>query len=114
MSYLKPKILPPPINVRDTDLNRVLNDLIIELRQILNNGVRFEDNHDAKIVNYTSNATPDTEDTLAHTLGKIPTGYIVCGKNKAGIIYDGSTSWTATNIYLKCDTASVTFKLIIF
>lgn len=65
---------------------------------------------------YTSNATPDTEDTLAHTLGATPVGFIVLHQDKAGSVYQGpttGTNWTSNNIYLKCDVASVTFLLFL-
>jgi hypothetical protein len=98
----------------ERDLVLALNDQSVNLDSILNRGIKFTDNVDCRIVDYASNATPDAEDTLAHGLGKVPTGYIVIGKDKAGTVYDGTTAWTATNIYLKCDTASVAAKLIVF
>ena len=65
---------------------------------------------------YTSNAVANTEDTLAHTIGSIPLGYIVVNQDKAGSVYQGpstGTAWTSSNIYLKCSVASVTFLLFI-
>ena len=65
---------------------------------------------------YTSNATPDTEDTLAHTIGSVPLGYIVFTQNKAGSLYGTAslgTAWTSSNIYLKCSVSSVTFLLFL-
>ena len=58
--------------------------------------------------------SPDTEDTTAHTLGKVPTGFFVISQDKAGSLYDSGTAFTATNIFTKCDVASVTFKIIVF
>jgi len=68
----------------------------------------------AKYQVYTSNATPDAEDTIAHGLGRTPVGFIVIDKDKAGDIYDGGTAWTDTNIYLKCAVASVTATVLVF
>ena len=62
---------------------------------------------------FTSNATPDTEDTIGHTIGAIPVGYIVLKQDKAGSLYLGSTTWTSTNIYFKCNVASVTFTIFL-
>ena len=56
----------------------------------------------------TTHATPDTETAYAHTLGAVPIGYIVLNADKAGVIYSGGSAWTATNIYLRSDVASVT------
>lgn len=64
---------------------------------------------------FTSNATPDTEDTVAHGLGATPSGelYIVMSQSKAGSLYKSGTAWDATNAYFKCDVASVAFKIFI-
>lgn len=65
---------------------------------------------------YVSNGAPNTEDTLAHTVGSIPLGYIVVNQDKAGSIYQGpttGTAWTSSNIYVKCSIASVTFLLFL-
>ena len=73
-------------------------------------------NIEGQFQTYTSNATPDTEDTIAHTIGSVPLGYIVMTQNKAGSLYGTAslgTAWTSSNIYLKCSVASVTFLLFI-
>jgi hypothetical protein len=65
---------------------------------------------------FTTSATPDAENTIAHTIGSVPLGYIVVAQNKAGSLYqmdDTGTAWTSTNIYLKCDVASVTFLVFL-
>lgn len=66
------------------------------------------------ILPYTSNATADTQDTVAHNLGYIPNGFIVINSDKAAKVYKGSTAWTATNIYLKCDVTSAATSLLVF
>lgn len=116
MSVIAPKILPKSTNERERELNTVLDNLIIELRKIINGGIQISENLNVKLVSYTSNATPDTETVCPHTLGKTPAGYIIYGQDIAGNLYTstGGTAWTSTNIYLKCTVASVTFKLIIF
>ena len=63
---------------------------------------------------YTTNAVANNEDTVAHTLGRAPIGFLILNRDKAGVVYDGGTAWTATNIYLKCDTASTTVTIWIF
>ena len=62
---------------------------------------------------FTSNATPDTEDEVAHTIGAIPVGYIVLKQDKAGSLYLGSTSWSSSSVYFKCDVASVAFTIFL-
>lgn len=81
---------------------------------ILNRGIRFEDNVDSVYVEFTSNAAPNTQDTVAHTLGKVPTGFLVVNKDKAGDVYAGGTTWTKNNLYLKTSVASVALKILVF
>lgn len=114
MSIISPNILPRPTNKQETDLFKVLENFIRDVKSILNGGVKFTDNFDAVVVEYVSHATEDTELVCAHTLGKIPTGYIVINQNKTGTLYDSGNTWTATDIYLKCSVAAVTYKLLIF
>lgn len=106
--------LPTPKDDVERDLFSSIKNAFIDYDTLVNGNITFSDNMDVVFVTYASNASANTEDTLSHSLGKVPTGYIVYSKNKAGTIYDGSTTWTSSNIYLKCDTSSVTFKLIVF
>jgi hypothetical protein len=107
-------ILPKPQDKQDEDLYNVLTTFVFSVTKILNGGILFQDNFDCKLVSFTSNATPDTEDTIAHGLGRTPTGYLIYSKDKAGILYDGGTAFDATNLYLKCNVASVALKIIVF
>lgn len=65
---------------------------------------------------FTTSGTPNAENTIAHTIGAIPVGYIIVWQDKAGTLYQGpttGTAWTSTNIYLKCSVASVTFSVFL-
>ena len=70
-------------------------------------------NLDARWVVFTSNGTPDTEDAVTHSLGRVPRLIIPCVPDKAARVYDSSTANTATTIYLKTNVATVAWKLII-
>ena len=106
------------------DTKSILKKLLQELatwqygiKVILNKGISRNDNIDQVDVTFTSNATPDTEDSITHTLGKVPEGFRVITKNKAGDIYGTpslGTAWTKTTIYLKTSVASVTAKIEVF
>lgn len=98
----------------DRDLIQVLGLWTQNLSAILDRGISFDDNVDVRRVSVVSHGTPGTEFSVTHTLGKIPTGYIVYGQTGAGSVYDGSTTNTPTTLYLKSDAASVTFRLIVF
>lgn len=107
-------ILPKPENQKEQDLYQALQDIFTQVIKILDRGVTFSENVDCRIVSYTSNGSANTEDTVAHTLGKVPIGYIVVGLDKASIVYNGTTSWTATNIYLKNSLSTVAVNIIVF
>lgn len=68
----------------------------------------------------TTPATANTEFAVAHSLkdkngnARIPQGYLVVRRSANGVVYDGTTSWTTSNIYLKCSAASVNITLLIF
>jgi len=59
---------------------------------------------------YTSNATPNTEDTVPHGLERVPSGFIVTSIDKAGVVYK-SSAFDATNLKLKCSVASAAVTL---
>jgi predicted acetyltransferase len=98
----------------DRDLVRVLSQWAQGIKSILDRGISFDDNVDARRVSVTSDGIPGTEFSVAHSLGKVPTGYIVYGQDKAGSVYDGATPNTATTLYLKSDAATGLFRLIVF
>jgi len=114
MSEITKAILPKPQTQKEIELNNALQLFITSVVKILDRGISFGDNIDCKLVTITTNATPDTEDTTAHGLGKTPTGFIVYSQDKAGNLYNSGTAFTATNIYTKCNIASVEFKVIVF
>lgn len=65
-------------------------------------------------VNVSDTGTADTQFSITHHLGRVPTGYVVMRLNKAASIYDGATSWTASAIYLKCSAANAAVTLRVF
>lgn len=104
------------IRVLDVDLDKLFT--------ILNGRVRFGDGVDGErgeniageFQVFTTSGTPNAENTIAHTLSATPIGYIVCGQDKAGSLYqltDTGTAWTSTSIYLKCSVASVKFMVFL-
>ena len=102
---------PPDHDVKD--LLKSLTEQDDNLDSILDRGIAFEENVDCRFVTYTSNAAPNTADTVAHDLGKVPQGFIVIALDKAGIIYNGGT-FTNTDLILKCNVASVTVTILVF
>ena len=97
----------------DRDMVTVLVDAFDNLKAILEMGIN-EDNLDKVFVTFTSNGSSDTEDSVAHTLGKVPQGFRVVNKDKAADVYDSGTAWTKTNIFLKTNVATAILKLEVF
>ena len=71
-------------------------------------------NLDAVYVVFTSNGTADTEDTVAHKLSRTPVGYFPVRQDKAALLYDGTTTFTSTNIYFRTSVATVAWTVVIF
>lgn len=67
-----------------------------------------------QVITIVTNGSADTEEAETHGLGVVPTGYIVIGRDKAGVIYDGTTAWTKDVIYVRSDLVTVTAKLLVF
>lgn len=105
---------PPPRDMREADVFKTLQDFFNRIVAILNRGISFSDNVDCVLVSFTSSATPDNSNTIPHALGKVPSGYIVYSQDKAGSLYLSGTTWTSTNVYLKCNVASVAVRIILF
>lgn len=98
----------------DKKLVQSLGGFTLLLKGILDRGITFDDNVDCRRVSVTSHATPGTEFSVTHTLGKIPTGRIVYGQNKEGDLYTGASANTTTTMYFKSNASSAVFDLIIF
>jgi len=105
--------LPIPSNKQEQDLVTSLQSFNKVIALILNRGITFGDNVDCKLVAYTSNGVVNTQDSVAHTLGRTPTGFIVYDIDKAGVVYRSAAS-DATNLYLKNSAVSVAVKIIVF
>lgn len=93
-------------------LEKELQSFSNELSVILNKGLKFGDNFNAQIIAVSDTGLVDTEFVVAHTLKTVPIGFIVIKNNKAGVVYDSGTAWTASNIYLKCSIANCALSII--
>lgn len=98
----------------DRDLITVLSGWSLVLQAILDSGISFDDNMDISRVSVASHATPGTEFSVAHGLGKTPVGYVVYGQTGAGSIYDGTTANNKTTAYFRSDVSAVTFRIFFF
>ena len=71
-------------------------------------------NFDGMWLEFTSSAVGLAENTVAHKLNRVPTGYIVAQRNKAAILYNGASAWTDSNIYLISNVVSTTFRIYVW
>lgn len=97
----------------DEGLTVELAKYVYDLASLLNGGVRLDENCHVALVTVADTGLADTEFEVAHTLRRIPTGFIVINRDAACIVYDSGTAWTATTIYLKCNTASANIKVLV-
>ena len=101
-------------------LSTRLRDLVRKVnREVsLGNGVDSyrTGNLDAQYIDVTTTpGVADTEFVVVHGLRRVPIGYIVVRKDRACEVYDSSIgSWTDSVMYLKCNVATATIKLIVF
>lgn len=96
----------------DTDLNNIF--LAFQGRISFGDGVSGArgENISGEFRAFTT-STANTEVVVPHTLNAIPVGRIVIAQDKAGSLYSSTTAWTASNIYVKCDVATVAFKIFL-
>ncbi len=103
----------------DKENLELLNSILIGIWGAINSGIEFgtvassAENVRCTLKTFTTPATANSEFSVAHGLGKIPTGYWLSNTNLGCKMYDGGTANTDTNLYLKCDTVSVSGTLII-
>lgn len=94
------------------DLPRFLTLFGEQVARILNNGLDFETNFNSKLVSLTfSSANVDT--SVAHGLGRVPSGYIIIGLSADLTVYDGIGTNTTTNLFLRA-SATGTARLLVY
>lgn len=106
--------LPKDESIFDKAISQEFRNFVLDLANILNKGVRFADNFDMNILSVTDTGTANSENTVNHTLRRVPLGYIVISRTSAGVIYNGSTAWTVDDIFIKSTTANNNIKLLLF
>jgi hypothetical protein len=72
------------------------------------------DNIDGAFGTTSDSGAADTQFTVTHNLNRLPIGFHVVRQNKAGSFYDSGTTWTTTQIFLKCNVANVAATFFIF
>ncbi len=99
--------------IGDQSVRKQFDELLTYVSFGATNGLKAG-NMDGHWKEATSHAVANTEFSITHHLNRVPTGYLIGQRNKAGIIYNGSTTWTDSLIYLKCDVTEMTFRVFIW
>lgn len=91
--------------VRDhtEQVNKVLSN--ISFGQTVDNK-DLSQNMDGWWASVTTPGSANTEFTVPHGLGRVPVGFLIFSRTKAGTTYKSTTAWTTSNIYLKDDQTS--------
>lgn len=100
-------------------LIRALRDQFKELARVINGNISLGDgtdpgNIDGGWVSAVTDATPNTNFTVQHNLGRIPVGFLVVDKTANLDVWRGTTASTETDLTLQSDVANETILLFIF
>ena len=80
------------------------------LLDAINHKIGF-DNFEKYEYTSTDTGTANAEFTVSHNLGFIPARFMVTKISNAGVVYDSGTTWTSTQIFLKCSSANAAVTL---
>lgn len=116
------KIVPPPDGKPSPEMFLALNGFMENITRKLNGFLSFGDGSQSsqagnifgQYVEFTTDATPDTQMQIDHGLGKPVIARIVVRQDIAGQLYDANLGgWGSSSVYFKCDTASVLMKVLL-
>lgn len=71
------------------------------------------DNINGSWINVTAPVAPNTDFTVTHNLGRVPSGYWIMEKDRACDVYTGSVAPTSTQLTLRATVASAVLRLFI-
>ena len=94
------------------DVQRYLEDLGFFLKD-MKNDMYGQEFFKAQLIEYSTNAVADTEDTVQHKLGYVPKYVTTIYIDKGGVVYDSGTAWDNRTIYLKCSAAGATAQILV-
>lgn len=90
-----------------------VEDRIRHITDVLDRKVDPHDNISCKIIDVADTGSANVEFTVKHYLGRIPAVYI-CNIDRSGIVYDSNRStWTDTDLTLKCSVSNAVLKLLV-
>lgn len=107
------QLLPPTVGIKEAETkswaDKITTVLDTNFRKIAQIPFNL-----SEIVSIADTGVADTEFTVTHHLGHVPSGFLVTMSDKACACYDSGTAWTSSAIYLKCNAASAAIKVLVF
>lgn len=99
-------------------LDGFLNDVITALNGRISFGDGYQasrsGNIDGQWITFTTPSVAHTQFKVPHDLGRRPTGYRPWRQDNYGQLKDSNIGgWDERSLYLKCDTGSVTFLILV-
>lgn len=85
----------------------LINDYFSKIRNMFHNQIELQDNMYAVFVTFVSSGAPGTAHTPSHTLGRIPSGFIVT-YTACGTTWCSGAAWDETTIGLTEVTSGLT------
>lgn len=90
----------------------VVATIFSDILAAINGKLEFDKNLLTQTVDVTFTAA-NTEQAISHNLRSLVSDYIVCKKSVACDVYDGASASTTSIVYLKCNTAGATVRIIL-
>lgn len=97
--------------VKPEELGRYADIFCQDVVQVVNGGLTFGDNFNAKTLSVTF---PSANGTVAviHGLGRVPAGYMVQSLTANMVIFNGTSGNTAQTLYLQASAAGTASILV--
>jgi len=110
---LRTYLFPSTVKIKDVETKEFARKLIQFLDDSLRkiSGIPF---NQSEALSVADTGAANVEFSITHHLGRVPNGYILTKTNKAASLYDGSSAWTTSTIYLKCSAANAAIELYVF
>lgn len=94
------------------EINAFIEAFLKQVAEIVNSKIEFGENIPVTFarVNF---GLANIDARVAHSLGRVPTGYIITKRSSAITVYDGAGAWDENAIYLRSSAQGIA-NLFIF
>lgn len=96
------------------DRMHTILDGSVDIGGVRPDGVAIKGNINNIHIVVNDSGAANTEFVVNHNLNRIPSGFNVIRKNATCDIFDSGTTWTTTQIFLKCTAAHVKLVLEVY